>query len=188
MRAGLALIAVLALGAMPVMAQGKTKAPPEPGALQALDVCALFAADDPKAAEGAIEAGWAVTPGDPESPFVRSTNFSKHISGLGYADGFVLVESYPHTTFGYCRIDVMDVEGDAQVKLIDALPGWQGELTEDGVGTYGSWDATDGGQNNMLLSHEDEFGFVLQLTMMKPKPAAAPAPEAAPADDAGEAQ
>jgi len=169
MRAGLAVIAALALCVTPAVAQGKSKAPQQAGALASLEVCALFAKGIADADDQAVEMGWEVTEGDPESLFVESINLYRHIPGLGYAEGFVLMEDYPDMDFGYCRIDVYEAEGEADVALIDALPEWQGEIRNKGAGTYGSWSSADYGGQRLLLSHEDEYGFVLQLTVIRPK-------------------
>ncbi|WEK05048.1 MAG: hypothetical protein P0Y65_01995 [Candidatus Devosia phytovorans] len=170
MRAGLAVIAALALCVTPAMAQGKAKTPPQAGSLAALEVCALFAGGNADAETLATEMGWDVSPGDPESLWVESTNFYKQVPGLGYAEGFVLMETYPDADFGYCRIDVTEAEGEADVALIEDLPEWHGEIRNKGAGTYGSWMSQDYGGQRLLLSHEDEYGFVLQLTVIRPKP------------------
>lgn len=175
MRAGLALIALLALSVTPAVAQGKTKTPPPPGALVTLEVCELFASGVPDAVEQAEAMDWEVTPGDPETPWVTSTNIYRQVAGLGYVEGFILMEDYPGLDFGYCRIDVYEREGEADVALIDDLPRWQGAIKTEGSGTFGSWKSTGGDDQRLLLSHEDEYGFVLQLTVMRPK-----------ADEAGE--
>ena len=175
MRAGLALIAVLALCVTPAVAQGKTKAPPQPGALAALEVCELFAAGAPDAVKQAEAMNWEVVPGDPETPWVTSTNLYRHLPGLGYVEGVILMEDYPGLDFGYCRIDVFEVEGEADVALIDDLPRWQGAIKTDASGTFGSWKGAGEDDQRLLLSHEDEYSFVLQLTVMRPK-----------ADEAGE--
>lgn len=169
MRAGLALIALLALGATPAVAQGKTKGPQQPGAIAALEVCELFAGGAADAAEQAEAMNWEVIPGDAETPWVEMTNLYRDIKGLGYVEGFVLMEDYPGLDFGYCRIDVYETEGEADVALIDDLPRWQGAVKHQGAGTFGSWKSTGGDDQRLLLSHEDEYGFVLQLTVMRPR-------------------
>nr|WP_314258080.1 hypothetical protein [uncultured Devosia sp.] len=169
MRAGLAVIAALALCVTPAVAQGKSKAPQQAGALAALEVCELFASGNPEAKEMAEERDWEVSSAEPESPWVSTTDIYRSIPGLGYAEGYVLMENYPDSDFGYCRVDVYEAEGEADVALIEDLPEWQGEIRNKGAGTYGAWTSADYGGQRFLLSHEDEYGFVLQLTVIRPK-------------------
>ncbi|MCR6671673.1 hypothetical protein [Devosia ginsengisoli] len=170
MRAGLALIAALALCATPVVAQGKTKPGVEPQSVQALEMCETFAAGDVLAVEAAIEKGWDAYDDGGESPYVRAYSGSKDLPGIGYASMFALVESYPNLTFGYCRIDVSDVTGnaDGQVQALQNLDRYEGEAIQNGDGTFASLTGTTD-KNRLLLAHLAQDTFVIQLSIITPK-------------------
>jgi hypothetical protein len=170
MRAGLALIAAFALCATPVVAQGKSKAPAVPQGVQALEMCETFAAGDVLAVEAAIEKGWDAYEDTSESPYVKSYSGSKELPGIGYANMFALVESYPKSTFGYCRVDVMEVTGDAanEIQAIQNLERYEGQSIMNGDGTFASLTgATD--PNRTLLAHVTPSTFVIQLSISTPK-------------------
>src|SRR5690606_135057 len=122
MRTGLALFLGLMLAVTPAMAQGKTKTSGANEALAALEVCETFAKGDVLAVEAAIEAGWDAYDQDAESPFIRSYAASREIPGMGWGDMFILVESYPEATLGYCRLDVAEPTGRGE-PVISALAG-----------------------------------------------------------------
>lgn len=165
MRPALAILIAASLVASPVLAQGKAKAPKVAPAIEALEVCEALAANQEGAVEAATERGWEVAKGTAESPYVETSDLNKTIPGLGAAEGYVLIESYPGVTFGYCRIDVYEPDGEADVRAIDGLDRWDGTIKDEGAGTYGSWQGTDD-PNYLLLAHEDEYSFVLQLTII----------------------
>ncbi len=170
MRAGLALIAVFCLCATPVVAQGKTKAGAMPQSVQALEMCETFAAGDVLAVEAAIEKGWDAYEETAESPYVKSYSGSKELPGIGYATMFALVEDYPNNTFGYCRVDVTEVTGDAGVAVqsIQNLDRYEGQAIQNGDGTFASLTGkTD--KNRMLLTHLAGGTFVIQLSIITPK-------------------
>jgi hypothetical protein len=171
MRAGFALIAVLALGATPVVAQGKVKAPGTPQSVQVLEMCEMFAAGDVLAVEAAIAKGWDAYDQQSESPFVKSYAGSKDLPGLGYANMFALVESYPQSTFGYCRVDVSEPTGDGQslVQAIQQLDRYEGEAIQNGDGSFASLTSADGAHNRLLLAHWSREAFVVQLSIATPK-------------------
>jgi hypothetical protein len=177
MRAGLAL-AVLLLCAGSVLAQGKTKASAPPASINTLEVCEAFAGNAENAEDLAREHGWTVEVAQPESPFLKTWNITRSFPGLGEAKGYVLIESYPTLLFGYCRVDLAEPQGEAKVALIDGLPRWQGSIIEQGLGTYGSWQGPGDRQRELLLAHEDQYSFVLQLTNINTHgaPFGAPAP------------
>jgi predicted TIM-barrel fold metal-dependent hydrolase len=134
-RAGLVTLAVLALAAQPAFAQGKTKTAPSTAVIAALEMCETFARGEEKALDDAVEAGWDAYDQESESPFVKSYAASYEIAGFGWADLFALVETYPGTLFGYCRIDIADPRGDgkAAIEAIAGLDRYEGEvLDEDG--------------------------------------------------------
>lgn len=170
MRAGLALIAALALCATPAVAQGKTKAGAVPQSVQALEMCETFAKGDVLAVEAAIEKGWDAYEETAETPFVKSYSGSKELPGIGYATMFALVEDYPQNTFGYCRVDVTEVTGDAQVAVqsIQNLDRYEGRAIQNGDGTFASLTGTDD-KNRMLLAHLADGKFVIQLSIITPK-------------------
>jgi hypothetical protein len=170
MRAGLTLIAVFALCATPVVAQGKTKAPGVAQGVQALEMCETFAAGDVLAVEAAIEKGWDAYEDASESPYVKSYSGSKELPGIGYANMFALVESYPNSTFGYCRVDVMDVTGDTsgEIQAIQNLERYEGQSIQNGDGTFASLTGTDD-HNRTLLTHVTPTTFVIQLSINAPK-------------------
>ncbi|QDZ11234.1 hypothetical protein [Devosia ginsengisoli] len=170
MRAGLAAIAVLALCVTPVAAQGKTKPGAVPQSVAALEMCETFAAGDVLAVEAAIEKGWDAYDDGGESPYVRSYSGSKDLPGIGYATMFALIESYPNLTFGYCRVDVSDVTGnaDGQVQAIQNLDRYEGESIQNGDGIFASLAGTDD-KNRLLLTHLAQNTFVIQLSIITPK-------------------
>lgn len=176
MRAGLALTIVLALGVTPVVAQGKTKAPLPPQGVAALEMCERFAAGDVLAVEAAVETGWDAREDTSESPFVKTFSGGKDLPGIGYATLFALVETYPASTFGYCRVDVMDVAPDTadEIQAIQNLGRYEGQAITNGDGTFASLGGTED-SNRLLLTHATPTEFVLQLTITTPK--AAPAAE-----------
>lgn len=170
MRAGLALIAALALCVTPAVAQGKTKAGAVPQGVQALEMCETFAAGDVLAVEAAIEKGWDAYEETAETPFVKSYSGSKELPGIGYATMFALVEDYPQNTFGYCRVDVTEVTGNAdnEVQAIQSLDRYEGQVIQNGDGNFASLTGiTD--KNRMLLTHLAEGKFVIQLSIITPK-------------------
>ena len=170
MRAGLALIAALILCVTPAVAQGKTKPGAVSQGVQALEMCETFATGDVLAVEAATEKGWDAYEDSSESPYVKSYSGSKDLPGIGLATMFALVESYPASTFGYCRIDVQEVTGNAgnEVQAIQELDRYEGESTMTGAGTFASLTGiTD--KNRMLLAHLADGVFVIQLSIITPK-------------------
>ena len=166
MRPGLAIAAVLVLAAQPAWAQGKTKTAPSAAAIAALEMCEAFAGGGDTLVEDAIAAGWDAYEDDAESPFVRSYSGGRDLPGIGWGDLFSLVETYPGTVFGYCRIDVANVRGDGKA-VIDALAGldrYEGEVLAEDGGHYASL----AGGDSLLLTHWDNMGFVIQLTTLTP--------------------
>ena len=122
MRAALALILGLVLAVSPALGQGKTKTSAAEEAVAALEVCEAFARNDEGALDAAIEAGWDAYDEESESPFITQVGASREIPGLGWGDIFVLVESYPEATFGYCRLDVAQPKGNGKT-VIEILAG-----------------------------------------------------------------
>lgn len=180
MRAGLALLAVLALVAQPALAQGKTKSSLATIAVEALDMCEAFALGSESIVDDAIEAGWDADEQDSESPFVKNYVAAREYPGLGWGDLFTLVETYPGKQFGYCRLDFKDATGNgkAAVEAIAGLDRYDGEVLEDNGGYYASL----AGENSLLLTHWDDAGFVIQLTVLTPpadNPTVSPEPESA---------
>ncbi|KRA50453.1 hypothetical protein [Devosia sp. Root635] len=170
MRAALALIAALVLCVTPAVAQGKTKPGAVPQGVAALEMCETFAAGDVLAVEAAIEKGWEAYEDDSESPYVHSYSGGKELPGIGYANMFALVEDYPNRTFGYCRVDVNEVTGDAQVAVqsIQNLERYEGQSIQNGAGTFASLTGKDD-KNRMLLTHLANGVFVIQLSIITPK-------------------
>ena len=170
MRAGLALIAAFALCATPAVAQGKTKAGAVPQGVQALEMCEAFSSGDVLAVEAAVAKGWDAYPESAESPFVKSYSGSKALPGIGQASMFALVEDYPESTVGYCRVDVSEVTGDAstEVQAIQNLGRYEGQAIQNGDGTFASLTGTDD-KTRVLLTHVDATAFVIQLTIITPK-------------------
>jgi hypothetical protein len=171
MRTGAAILLGLLLATGPALAQGKTKATPGGEALAALEVCQTFARSDALAVEAAIEAGWDAYEDEGESPFIRTFSASKELgAGIGWSDIFVLVEDYPDRTLGYCRLDALETTATNRAPAIEALAGadgFEGEVkTEDG-GSYAS--LSDPETNSLLITHWDDAGFVIQLTILTPK-------------------
>ena len=174
MRARLALIAALALCATPAVAQGKTKTPALPQGVQALEMCETFASGDVLAVEAASAEGWDTYQDSSESPYVKAYSGSKDLPGIGHATMFALVESYPHATFGYCRVDVPELSGDAgnQVQAIQDLERYEGQAVQNGDGSFASLAGTTDSER-LLLTHATPSTFVIQLSILTPKAEAA---------------
>ena len=89
MRAGLALIAALALCVTPAVAQGKVKSKggADIGALavEIVEVCEEFSRGDVLAVDDAIAKGWDAYETEGESPFVKTFNAHKELPGIGAA-------------------------------------------------------------------------------------------------------
>lgn len=166
MRAGLAILAVLALAVQPAFAQGKTKTSPVASALSALETCEAFATGDEAALEAAGAAGWDAYAEEGESPFIKSYSASLELAGLGWGELFSLVEAYPGRTFGYCRIDVAEPKGNgaAVIEAIAGLDRYDGEVLNQDGGHYASL----AGGGSLLLAHWDDFGFVIQVSTLTP--------------------
>jgi hypothetical protein len=169
-RAALAIIAAISLCATPAVAQGKTKAGAVPQSVQALEMCEAFASGDALAVDAAIEMGWEAYEDDSDSPFVHSYSGGREIPGIGYGNMFALVEDYPNATFGYCRVDVNEVTGDAQVAVqsIQNLERYEGQAIQNGAGTFASL-VGKADKNRMLLTHLADGVFVIQLSILTPK-------------------
>jgi hypothetical protein len=172
MRAVLALILGLALAVSPALGQGKTKTSAAEEAVAALGVCETFARGEDDAFEAAIEAGWDAYDEDSESPFIAQVAASREIPGLGWGDIFVLVEDYPASTLGYCRLDVAQPKGNGKtvIETLAGLDRYQGDVTSEGTGTYASLSGA-GDESALLITHWDDVGFVIQLTIITPKSA-----------------
>lgn len=184
MRAALLLIAASTLCAAPAVAQGKAKAVPPPASIEVVEICEGFALGQADAVDAAIARGWDAYEEAGESPFVKSFGGSKELPGLGFANVFVLVETYPDRTFGYCRADVIEPSGNgaALVKAIVDLPRYEGDVIEDETGSYASLVDTTPDRDSVMLTHWTTNAFVVQLSTTTPKAAAAePTPGAAPA-------
>ena len=172
MRRGLALFLGLVLAVAPAFGQGKTKTSAADEAVAVLEVCETFAKGDVLALDAAIEAGWDAYAQDAESPFIRSYSASREIPGIGWGDMFVLVESYPGTTLGYCRLDVAEPrgKGDEVIAALAALDRYQGEVRTENGGSYASLAGAED-DDTLLMTHWDGASFVIQLTILTAKTA-----------------
>ncbi len=171
MRAGLALMIALACCATPAVAQGKVKNGGEPPAVAALHVCEKFASGDVLAVENAMALGWEAYAQNAESPYVQSFGGSREFPNLGRADMFSLFETYPETTFGYCRIDMIDVSGDglAAFQSILDLGSYVGDTTTTDDNHYASLMGKDD-SSRQLLAHWADGSLVMQLSIVRPRP------------------
>ena len=176
MRAGLAVIAALALCVTPVVAQGKTKSKggADVGALavEIVEVCEEFSRGDVLAVDDAIARGWDAYEATGESPYVKTFNAHKELPGIGAADIFVLFEDYPQSTLGYCRMDVIEPQGSngqVAIQAIQNLDGYEGEAIQNGDGSFAQLTGANGDTNRMLLTHWSAESFVVQLTIITPK-------------------
>jgi hypothetical protein len=169
MRAWLAATAALALCASPALAQ-KTKSPAAPQSVAALEVCERFASGDVLAMDNANAKGWDAYATESESPYVQSHSGSREIPGIGYANLFTLLETYPGATFGYCRIDVSEPAGSgaAHIEAISALDRYEGTGETTDAGSFASLRGTDDAVQSLLLTHWTETSFVIQLTVITP--------------------
>lgn len=177
MRAPL-VIAILALCTGSALAQGKTKAPPVPEAVQVLEMCEKFARGDVLAVDDAIAKGWDAFEQEGETPYVRSFAGSKELPSLGLADMFALLETYPRLVFGYCRVEVLEppTEGNAPQEAIQAiqnLPRYEGQSQMIADGSFASLNGAGGDTNTLLLTHWNDQSFVVQLSIITPRPAEA---------------
>jgi len=170
MRSGLALILGLALAVSPVLAQGKTKPSAAGEAVAALEMCEAFARNDADALDTAMAAGWDAYDEDSESPFIAQYGGGREIPGLGWGDIFVLVETYPEATLGYCRLDVANPKGKGAeaIEAIVALDRYAGDVRAEADGTFASLSG-NGDEESLLITHWDAFSFVIQLTIVTPK-------------------
>ncbi|MBU1306664.1 MAG: hypothetical protein KKF33_14250, partial [Alphaproteobacteria bacterium] len=152
------------------VAQGKVKRGGEPPAVAALHVCEKFANGDVLAVENATALGWDAYVQNAESPYVQSFGAGKEFPGLGRADMFSLFETYPESTFGYCRIDMIDVSGDglAAFQSILDLGSYVGDSTTQDDNHYASLMGRDD-KSRQLLAHWADGTFVLQLSIVRPK-------------------
>lgn len=164
------VLAALLVAAAPAGAQDKTKSkePGAPLAIELLETCELFANGDVLASSTATSKGWDVADASTDSVFVTSYDATRSIEGVGDAELFVLIETYPQLTLGYCRIDINEPQDEVGVAELDGLERLSGELEENNDGTYGAWNSSELGADYMLLSNQDEFSFGLQLTILKP--------------------
>jgi hypothetical protein len=163
----LAAMALCVLG-QPALAQKTKTAEPDEAvtAVGLLETCTALALGTPGAEAETIAAGWERYDNESESIFVES--FEADLPRAN--DTFtmlVLDESYPSGRLGYCRIDNYETAGPFGLEAIDALPGIEGELTEDNAGLYGSWSWSEDDVDFLLLAHEAEGAFVLQLTALE---------------------
>ena len=73
---------------------------------------------------------------------------------------------------GYCRLDVAEPRGKgaAAIEALAGLDRYRGDVTSESGGTYASFMGTDD-DNTLLITHWDEVGFVIQLTIITPKAA-----------------
>lgn len=157
--------------ASPALAQKTKTQAAIPAVLSTLEICETFAKGDVLALEQATDAGWDAYDDTPESPFIKSYSGSLDVEGFGYVDLFSLVETYPTQTLGYCRVDVADPVGNgaAAIAAIAELDRYDGEVRNTDEGSFASLS----GENTLLLTHWDEYNFVIQLTILTPKGASA---------------
>jgi len=175
MRMALAISAALLVCATPAVAQGKTKSAPAGAAeaVKALEVCETFARGDVLATQSATEQGWDAYEQASESPFVKSYAGGKDLAGIGPANLFSLVETYPQGIFGYCRVDVSGPTGSkgaAVVRAIATLPRYGGDVRATDAGDFASLQGI-GNTGTMLLTHWTADAFVIQLTIVTPRAA-----------------
>lgn len=170
MRAGLVVIAALALSVTPVVAQGKTKGPASPISVQVLEMCEKFATGDVLAVNDAIGKGWDAYAQEGESPYVQSFGGSKELPGIGSANLFALIEDYPNSTLGYCRVDVAEPQGDGNVAIqaIQNLDRYEGQAQQISDGSFASLTGTTD-KDRLLLAHWSADSFVIQLSIIRQK-------------------
>ena len=139
----------------------------EPVSVQAFKTCLNYARGDATAAVTAEQVGWETFEDPGESPFVKSYSGNKTFADVGDAALFSLVESYPDTTFGYCRVDMQGPIGEADVNALRDLPELAGgQVITNGDGTFGSWKGAAAEPQMLLLSHQTADVFALQMTIV----------------------
>jgi hypothetical protein len=162
-----AALALLGATLAPAHAQDKVKTLPGAPHLLALEACEAFAANEPDVIETTTADGWYAYEVESESPFVAEYGANQQLAGIGQADIFALVETYPDLIFGYCRLDVANPENNGQglIEEIAALPRYAGDVRTTPAGTFASLTGTDDPQR-LLLTHWTEDSFVIQLTIL----------------------
>jgi hypothetical protein len=139
----------------------------EPVSVQAFQLCLNYAKGDVLAGETAKQLGWEAFEDQGESPFVKTYSGNKTFTDVGDAALFSLVESYPDTTFGYCRVDIQAPTGEADVNALRDLPELAGgQVITNGDGTFGSWKGAAAEPQLLLLSHQTADAYVLQMTVI----------------------
>jgi hypothetical protein len=139
----------------------------QPISVQVFNTCINYAKGDVLAGETAKGLGWEAFEDQGESPFVRTYTGNKSFADMGDAALFSLVESYPDTTFGYCRVDIQSPVGEADVNALRDLPELAGgQMITNGDGTFGSWKGAAAEPQLLLLSHQTADAYVLQMTII----------------------
>ena len=134
------LIGVLALAAMPALAQDKAGA--DPASLAVLDLCEHFATGDmDDAMDYATALGWMVNQEPSDGPY--SSNYAGFRSFAGF--------------------DMAGPDADAQVAALNRLDRLDGELSTDETGIYGTWSG-NGHEPELVQAFQNKDGFVLRLT------------------------
>lgn len=145
-------------------------------AVQVFRTCLNYAKGDVLAGETAKGMGWDAFEDQGESPFVKTYSGNESFADMGEATLFSLVESYPDTTFGYCRVDIQPLVGedgnqtplgDANINALRDLPELAGgQVITNGDGTFGSWKGSQAEPQMLLLSQQTPDAYVLQMTII----------------------
>ena len=179
-RAGLALLLIAAF-ASPALAQKNPPPGPSPAAPAAptapasaaasvatavAATCLRFANGDGDATSAAEAEGWTVDAYPDTDSFLFSLSASRSIAGVGDANLFGSIETYPNFTLRFCRVDIT-TNADAGPIGVETLNGWEGfagTVKTTGTGTYGSWDKTmEDPDRVMLMTAQQNSGVTLQI-------------------------
>jgi len=158
------LIGVLALAAMPALAQDKAGA--DSASLAVLDLCEHFATGDmDDAMDYATALGWMVNQEPSDGPYSSNYAGFRSFAGLGDGNLWVQAERYPGVVNIACSVgfDMAGPDADAQVAALNRLDWLDGELSADETGIYGTWSG-NGHEPELVQAFQNKDGFVLRLT------------------------
>ena len=181
MRLALAMLLIAACAA-PALAQknppsgaapAAPAAPSAPAAPAAVSVatdiaatCLRFVSGDTGATSAAEAEGWIVDAFPDTDSFLVSLSASRSIGGIGDANLFGSIKTYPNFTLRFCRVDII-TNADAGQVGIETLSGWEGfegTVKTTGTGTYGTWDKVlEDPDRVIMMTAQQNSGVTLQI-------------------------
>lgn len=141
-----------------------------PAALQLFTtLCTELGTGTVDAQDNATAAGWIVDDPLDTGPYVTIVSGYQDIPGIGSADFWSSLETFPTLRVGYCRISFGDADSVIDFGDLDGL-GYTGDTSDLGNGNiYGSWDAA----NHTILLAADRADGEVQFEFNVITPAAA---------------